>query len=106
MKRAIMGVVSGAMLLAIGVTGLGWPRTPRINGRQENQQDRIQQGIRDGSLNRREASRLESIEGRIQADKLFAKRDGNVSPRERVQLNRELNRASRDIYHLRHNGKG
>jgi hypothetical protein len=91
------------MLLEIGATGLAGPRTPRINQRQENQQDRIQQGVKSGQLTRREAQRLESIEGRIQANKLIDKSDGHVSPRERAQLDRELNRASRDIYRAKHN---
>jgi hypothetical protein len=103
MNRVMTGLLTGSILLAIGATGLAGPRTPYIYKRQENQQDRIQQGVRSGQLTRREATRLESIEGRIQANKLIDKSDGNVSPRERAQLNRELNRASRDIYRLKHN---
>jgi hypothetical protein len=103
MNRVISGVLTGAMLLAIGATGLAGPRTPRINRRQENQQDRIQQGIKSGQLTRGEARRLEAAEGRIQANKLIDKSDGNVSPRERAQLNRELNRESRAIYRDKHN---
>jgi len=97
------GILSAGMVLGMSTIGLAGPRTPRINRRQENQQDRIQQGIRSGELTRREAGRLESLEGRIQANKLIDKSDGHVSPRERAQLNRELNRASRDIYHAKHN---
>jgi len=97
------GLLSAAIVLGLGITGLARPRTPRINQRQENQQDRIQQGIKSGELTRREARRLEGIEGKIQADKLIDKSDGHISRRERAQLNRELNRASRDIYRAKHN---
>ena len=103
MRRFMTGLLSAAILLGLGITGLSRPRTPRINHRQENQQDRIQQGIKSGELTRREARRLEGIEGKIQADKLIDKSDGHVSPRERAQLNRELNRASHDIYRAKHN---
>jgi hypothetical protein len=54
-------------------------------------------------LTRREARRLEAQQGRIQDDKFLAKSDGHVSPAERWQLTREQNRASRDIYRLKHN---
>jgi len=91
------------MLLGLAATGLAGPRTRHINQRQENQQDRIRQGIKSGELTRREATRLEGLEGRIQANKLIDKSDGHVTPRERAQLNRELNRASRDIYRAKHN---
>jgi len=103
MNKLMTGALTGSMLLGLAATGLAGPRTPRINRRQENQQDRIQQGVKSGALTRREAGRLESLEGRIQANKLIDKSDGHVSPRERAQLNRELNRASRDIYRDKHN---
>jgi len=103
MNRLMTGALTGAMLLGLAATGFAGPRTPRINRRQENQQDRIQQGIKSGELTRREAGRLESLEGRIQANKLIDKSDGHVSPRERAHLNRELNRASHDIYRDKHN---
>lgn len=103
MRRFMTGTLAVVMLLGLGVVSFAGPRTRRINQRQENQQDRIQQGIRSGELTRREARRLESIEGRIQANKLIDKSDGHVSARERAQLNRELNRASRDIYRAKHN---
>lgn len=103
MKRLTGITLVGAMVLGLGVTTFAGPRTPYINRRQENQQDRIQQGIRSGQLTRREATRLEAREGRIQADKLLAKSDGNVSPRERARLDRQLNRTSRAIYRDKHN---
>lgn len=65
--------------------------------RDVNQQTRIEQGLKNGSLNTREATRLEGEQTRI--DRLQARdlKDGKLSPQERAQLNTAQNKASRDI---------
>lgn len=105
MKKLIGCLVCGVVLLGLTLPVLAGTRTPGINHRQAHQQVRISQGIRSGELTHREARRLESHEGKIQADKLFAKSDGNVTPAERRQLNRELNRTSRSIHQQKHDGQ-
>src|ERR1700759_5228304 len=79
--------------------------TPKINERERNQQRRINQGIKSGELNRREARRLEAQEGRIRADEKIDKADGKVTPKERRQLERELNRTSKHICNQKHDGQ-
>lgn len=103
MKRLIGFAMTTLMVGALSVTSFASQRTPYINRRQENQQDRIQQGIRSGELTRREAGRLEAREGRIEAQKLEDKSRGYVTPYQRERLNRELNRTSGEIYNLKHN---
>jgi hypothetical protein len=76
--------------------------TPGVDARQERQQQRIDQGIASGELNKREAARLEREQGRIEADKERAKADGVVTKEERRQLQREQNRASRHIAREKH----
>ena len=78
-------------------------RTPGISQRQRNQQQRIRQGVRSGQLTRGETRRLEAQQGRIQADKMVAKSDGQVTRQERRQIHREQNRASKNVYRLKHN---
>ena len=66
--------------------------------RDINQQTRIENGLKDGSLNTREAGRLEkeqSLIDRLQAKKL---KDGTLTPQESAQLRMAQNRASRDIH--------
>lgn len=66
--------------------------------RDVNQQTRIENGLKDGSLNTREAGRLEkeqSLIDRLQAKKL---KDGTLTPQESAQLRMAQNRASRDIH--------
>src|SRR4051812_23886280 len=62
--------------------------------REVNQQQRIEQGLQSGSLNTREASRLESEESRVQRDQARALQDGKLSPAEKARLAREQNRVS------------
>ena len=76
--------------------------TPRIDQRQVNQQNRINQGVNSGQLTAREAVRVEKREGKIAVHEAKAKADGVVTPSERRRLRREENRASKAIYRQKH----
>ncbi|HEX6707854.1 MAG TPA: hypothetical protein VF169_24130 [Albitalea sp.] len=71
--------------------------------RDVNQQTRIENGLKDGSLTTREAARLEKEESQV--DRLQAKdlKDGKLSDAERARLNAAQNKVSRDIAADRHN---
>ncbi|MGI8469718.1 MAG: hypothetical protein ACR2N3_14835 [Pyrinomonadaceae bacterium] len=80
----------------------GWYKK-NINKRQENQQDRIAQGINSGQLNSREAARLERRETRLnQREARYRSSGDGLSLRERGKLERDLNRESRGIYRQKH----
>src|SRR3954466_2910291 len=72
--------------------------------RDVNQQSRIEQGLQSGSLNTREAARLEREETKVEKDQARAMRDGTLSPADKARLAREQNRVSRDIYREKPNG--
>jgi hypothetical protein len=78
-----------------------------VGARQENQQDRIAQGIRSGQMTAGETARAEGHEQRINqqihADR--AANGGRLTGSERNQVNREQNGASRQIYREKHNGR-
>lgn len=76
--------------------------TPKVDARQERQQQRIDQGVASGELNQREAGRLERQQDRIATHEEKAKADGVVTKEERRKLNREQNRASRHIAKEKH----
>jgi hypothetical protein len=99
MKRMILGVMMGALLA--GTTAFA-----QIRQRQENQQDRIGEGVENGSLTPKETSRLEHQEARlnkqIQHDRATG---GGLSPQERRQINHQQNVLSRKIYRTKHDGK-
>jgi len=71
--------------------------------RDVNQETRIENGLKDGSLNVREAGQLEREEGRV--DRLQARdlKDGTLSDAERARLNAAQNKVSADIAADRHN---
>ncbi len=79
--------------------------TPKVRQRQANQQERIQEGRQNGELTKKETARLEGQQAKIQHDKKVAKSDGIVTPAERKKLNREQNRASRNINRQKHDAQ-
>jgi hypothetical protein len=78
-------------------------KTPVVRERQMNQKARIRQGVKSGQLTKGEARNLRQEQKTIQAEKQMAKADGKVTPAERAKLRRDQNKASRDIYRLKHN---
>lgn len=89
--------LTASMLIGLGAFSAFAQTTADTVQRDVNQQTRIENGLKDGSLNTKEASRLEKEQSRI--DRLQAKdlKDGKLSPQERAQLTRAQNKASRDI---------
>jgi hypothetical protein len=101
----VFALLTASAAFAQTTTSETWRRHHRynINQRQENQQDRIGEGIENGSLTANEAARLEREEvrfSRIEARDRAS--GGGLSRQERRQLDRDQNRLSRDIYRQRH----
>jgi len=81
-------------------------QTKRIDQREQRQQNRVANGIKNGSISSGEAARIERNEARIKRDEARAKADGVVTGRERARLNRELNHTNREIRHDSRNSPG
>ncbi|MDQ2855913.1 MAG: hypothetical protein M3R68_06270 [Acidobacteriota bacterium] len=77
--------------------------TRGIDRRERRESRRIRQGIRRGSLTRREARHLGAQQARIRRHERRAKADGTVTFRERARIRRQENRANRNIYRRKHN---
>jgi hypothetical protein len=93
-----------AAALALAFCGAAFAQAGTVQ-RDANQQQRIEQGLQSGSLNTREAARLEGEESRVQRDQARAMQDGKLSPAEKARLSREQNRVSRDIYREKHDAQ-
>lgn len=78
--------------------------TPRADRRQEHQQERLRDGIEDGSVTRREAFMLRSMQRFVDRAESRMKADGEVTPQERARLESLQDQASQQIYRARHNG--
>jgi hypothetical protein len=77
-------------------------RTPEINRRERREVQRINRGVHNGSLTRRETRRLAAQQARIRAHEARARSDGKVTGRERASIRRQERRASRNIYRQKH----
>ena len=74
-------------------------------GRNVEQQKRIEQGLKSGELNTREASKLEREEAKVNRDQARALKDGNLSPAEKAKIRAEQNKVSADIYKQKHDAQ-
>ena len=90
-----------------GVVDPGHPRVNEINQREQNQQDRIANGVKSGQLTPGETQRLERGEQRLENNekKDMAKDNGHLTKQDQRQLNREANHMSKRIYKDKHNAK-
>jgi hypothetical protein len=79
--------------------------TPRIDQRQVNQQNRIDQGVQSGALTAKETNTLDKREAKIASDEAAAKADGKVTKAERRKLRNEENHTSRAIFRKKHNAR-
>ena len=93
-----------AAALGLAFCGAAFAQAGTVQ-RDVNQQQRIEQGLKSGQLNTREAARLEREEARVERDQARAMQDGKLSPAEKARLAREQNRVSRDIYREKHDAQ-
>lgn len=100
MKKFFMLTLAGSILM---VSAFG--QTSEVGKRAENQQDRIGQGVKSGSLTPRETAHLERKEAAVNRE---VRRDrkangGKLTAQQKRAVNRQQNRLSRQIYRDKHN---
>lgn len=78
---------------------------PDIAGREEQIGKRIDYGISVGLITRTEAQRLRQRENDIYRRETGFRADGRVTPSEREQLQRDLDKLTRDVDRLLNNGR-
>ena len=76
--------------------------TPRIDQRQLNQENRIQQGVQSGSLTQKEAANLEKGQTHVQTMENKALSDGKITQKEAQRINETQNKQSRKIEQQKH----
>jgi hypothetical protein len=109
MKKAAVAALMTSVILAGGTSFAGqWqqhhPRRVQVNGRLENQGDRIRNGVRDGQLTRGQAQQLHAEDRDIRdQERLYARdHNGHISKGEDRLLNQQENSESKQIYDERH----
>ena len=78
------------------------PNMPKVDQRQDNQTNRIEQGVASGQLNGKETARLEAGQAKVATAEANAKADGKVTAKERAKLQRMQDRQSRHIAKQKH----
>ena len=101
MKTPFAAALAAALLLTSS-SAFAHDATPRAQQRQQNQQHRIEQGMRRGHLTPREAKRLRRGHMSIRRAIARAKADGVITRAERARIARLQNMQSRHIFRQRH----
>ena len=101
MKRIALTSLIAAGLMIAGLNA------QEIKARQENQQDRIAQGVKSGQLTAGETANLEHKEAKLNREIRHDRKQngGNLTNKEKRQINRQQNQLSRQIYNKKHNAR-
>jgi uncharacterized membrane protein YebE (DUF533 family) len=99
-----MKTIKTVAFLAIALPTLAFAQanTPRVDQRQANQEQRIDQGVASGSLTQREANRLERGQQHVDNMENRAKADGVVTRGERARLHQAQDVQSARIHRQKH----
>jgi hypothetical protein len=73
--------------------------------RNINQQQRIENGVQNGSLTNREVAKLEHGQSKVAKAEANAGRDGHVSANEQARVQRAENHQSKHIYRQKHDAQ-
>ncbi|MGH9748234.1 MAG: hypothetical protein ACRD59_19230 [Candidatus Acidiferrales bacterium] len=78
-----------------------------VGQRKENQQDRIAQGVKSGQLTPGETAKLEKQQQGINREErgMREANGGKLTGADRRAVNQQQNRASKNIYNKKHNGR-
>ena len=88
------------------VTDPGHPRVNEVDQRLQNQQNRVDNGVKDGQINAKQEMRDDKTDAHVSQElsKDEAKNGGHITKAEQVRMNRQLNRNSHRIHRQRVKG--
>ena len=111
MNRTLIATVALVGATCLGTGAWAQPTSnPAPDGSQGtlhrdiHQQERIEQGLQDGTITTRESAELERDQARVNELQSRALRNGTPSPSEQSELHRLQDRTSRDIHQAVDNG--
>jgi hypothetical protein len=112
MNLHLKHLIASAALAALSASALAQAsapagtNTPRVDQRQANQEQRIDNGVASGQLTPRETRRLTREQNVVDRAENKAKADGTVTAHERNRLHKMQRHASKDIRHQKHDRQG
>jgi len=80
------------------------PRRAEVNQRLANQNRRINQGVKNGTLTKSEAGQLHKEDGQIRQEErdMASQNGGHITKQEQRTLNQQENKVSRQIHDEKH----
>jgi hypothetical protein len=111
--RTVGLVVTAGFIMSVGLSPLhaaetAWqknhPRRAQVNKRLGNQNRRINQGVKNGTLTRSQAAQLHKDDRQIRQEErdMASQNGGHITKQEQRTLNAQENTASRQIYDEKH----
>ena len=99
MNKSIIAIFTGLLILTPLAAQAG-----SLQNRINNQEHRIYNGVKNGSISPQEYRQIDRREDRIEAARLRAIRSGGkLTQAEKHRLNHRLNQTSKTIYNYKHN---
>ncbi len=105
-------VVMGGFIMSVGLSPLhaetAWqknhPRRTEVNKRLANQNSRINQGVKNGTLTKPQAAQLHKDDRQIRQEErdMASQNGGHITKQEQRTLNQQENKASAQIYDEKH----
>lgn len=93
------------LLFAVVVPAAAHPLDPHVKQREALQAHRIARGVHSGALTMRETTLLAAQQRAIRREEAVYKGDGVLTRRERADLHRDLDVASRTIWREKHDAQ-
>ena len=93
------------LALSMAIAGSATAGTARYDARQQNQRQRIYNGVGSGELTMRETRRLAAGQVHLNHVERRASADGVITGRERAHMQHEENQQSRRIYRQKHDAQ-
>jgi hypothetical protein len=102
-KFALAGLIVAALSApAFAQSTPDTKSTPRIDGRQANQEKRIEQGAKSGALTDKETKKLEKGQAKVQKMEDKAVADGKVTKKEKKHIEHTQDQQSKKIEREKH----
>jgi hypothetical protein len=103
LRLLVLATAGTSLLIAVGA--LAADGAAETVQRDVNQQNRIEQGLKSGQLNTKEAGRLEREESRVDRMESNALKNGSMNAQEKARINRAEDKVSRDIAREKHDAQ-
>lgn len=102
-KQKLKGSALFSCLFLIGFAIQAQTSAPKASARQAKQKTRIAQGVKSGELTKKETKQLARQQKNVRCTKRMARADGKVTRQEKAVINKQQNRASRNIHRKKNN---